>query len=173
MLSKLFYGCNRGAGPTEGAKQLTNACLDTGVGVQAHLPVGIVDKLSVANRNRSSMRKCERPADVRTNGSGGARLVHAVGRYRSSPRASRNACILVNGASSPIKMGQTDAGFWHSPGILGPIFIAIFDSAVGRRCDCHEGSGGYPSATTTRARDIVRRLFVCAMMAQPTRLQSS
>ena len=27
--------------------------------------------MSVANRNRSSMRKCERPADVRTNGSGG------------------------------------------------------------------------------------------------------
>jgi hypothetical protein len=41
--------------------------------------------MSVANRNRSSMRKCERPADVRTNGSGGAMLVHAVGRYRSSP----------------------------------------------------------------------------------------
>jgi hypothetical protein len=41
--------------------------------------------MSVTNRNRSSMRKCERPADVRTNGSGGARLVHAVGRYRSPP----------------------------------------------------------------------------------------
>ena len=45
--------------------------------------------MSVANRNRSSMRKCERPADVRTNGSGGARLVHAVGRYRSPPPSSR------------------------------------------------------------------------------------
>src|SRR5215471_1285096 len=34
LLSKLFYGCNRRAGPTEGTKQLTNACLDTGIGVQ-------------------------------------------------------------------------------------------------------------------------------------------
>ena len=45
--------------------------------------------MSVANRNRSSMRKCERPADIRTNGSGGAMLVHAVGRYRSSSPSSR------------------------------------------------------------------------------------
>ena len=28
------------------------------------------------------MRKCERPADACANGSGGVKLVHAVGRYR-------------------------------------------------------------------------------------------
>jgi hypothetical protein len=50
---------------------------------------GVCWAMSVANRNRSSMRKCERPADIRTNGSGGARLVHAVGRYRSLPPSSR------------------------------------------------------------------------------------
>ena len=50
---------------------------------------GVCWAMSVANRNRSSTRKCERPADVRTNESGGAMLVDAVGRYRSSPPSSR------------------------------------------------------------------------------------
>jgi hypothetical protein len=50
---------------------------------------GVCWAMSDANRNRSSTRKCERPADVRTNGSGGAMLVHAVGRYRSPPLSSR------------------------------------------------------------------------------------
>ena len=46
LLSKLFYGCNRGAGPTEGTKQLTNARLDTGIGVQAHAPLGIAERVN-------------------------------------------------------------------------------------------------------------------------------
>ena len=50
---------------------------------------GVCWAMNAVNRNRSSTRKYERPADVRTNGSGGAMLVHAVGRYRSAPLSSR------------------------------------------------------------------------------------
>jgi hypothetical protein len=35
------------------------------------------------------MRKCERPADARTNGSGGAKLVQSVGKNLSLPMSSR------------------------------------------------------------------------------------
>jgi len=45
-------------------------------------------RVSAASRNRSSTRKCERPAAISTNGSGGAALVHAVGKCLSRPVSS-------------------------------------------------------------------------------------
>ena len=66
---------------------------------------GVCSAMSVANRNRSSTRKCERPADVRTNGSGGAMLVHAVGRYRRPPSSSRLRVILDRAVQSRPPLG--------------------------------------------------------------------
>src|ERR1700694_2017750 len=79
--------------------------------------------------------------------------------------------FMLTRVSSPIKLGTTDDRCRILPGVLTRFLLRFHEAPVGWRGGYNDLRQSLPQAKDRR--DIVRRVFVCAMSGASLALQSS